>query len=92
MIIKGNFHHRINNPDRYHDKERAFVKAFEDYDYNYKFDFFAGTDDYGDPVRHLSNQEMSLVLTVIQWLGTPVGQSFLNKAENIYLQQKLDRR
>jgi dipeptidyl aminopeptidase/acylaminoacyl peptidase len=37
-------------------------------------------NDHGvSPSKHLTEHEEQLVITTIQWLGSPVGQSFLER-------------
>ena len=34
-------------------------------------------DESGNSVAHLSDKEKEIMISTIQWLGSPVGQSFL---------------
>ena len=36
-----------------------------------------GTTDYGDARDYLSDREKQIVISTIQWLGSPIGQGFL---------------
>jgi hypothetical protein len=36
-------------------------------------------DGKGDPKEYTTDEERNLMVTTIQWLGSPVGQGFLNK-------------
>lgn len=35
------------------------------------------TKENGDPVEYLTDREKEIMITTIQWLGSPVGQGFL---------------
>lgn len=76
-----NSNHRLCNPLPYYEKERDFLKEFlgleaDGFDINY----FAGMKDGVSPVRLLTPDEITLVYTVIQWLGSTVGQRFIQDA------------
>ncbi len=36
------------------------------------------TDERSDPFNNLTQAEKQIMVSTIQWLGSPVGQSFLN--------------
>jgi len=83
-MLAGYNHRRLENNDPYHDKERKYVKVFNDMIENKTFniDYLTGTAPNSDPNHFLTREESKLVATVIQWLGTPVGQSFIKKVES----------
>lgn len=60
----------------FHDK---FLEEFIDAKYksNAVDKLVYGTDNYGNARDFLSDHEKRIVLSAIQWLGSPVGQSFL---------------
>jgi hypothetical protein len=86
-MIFGYNHKRIENTDPYHDKERKYLKVFNDMIENETFniDYLTGTSQVSGisgPNHFLTREESKLVATVIQWLGTPIGQSFIKKVES----------
>ena len=38
-----------------------------------------GTDKYGHPNEYLTEREKQIMLTTLQWLGSSVGQSYLQQ-------------
>ena len=72
--------HRLNENDTYHEKEIDFVKQINK-EMKHNSSFLAQI--VGDPNKKgwLSENETSTVLSVIQWLGTPVGQGFLERCK-----------
>lgn len=81
--IEGHSAYRMNNSDSYNDLERAYFYSFKElcrtgFDINY----FGGMNDRGtEAKRYLTDEEKRIILTVIQWLGTPVGQTFLEEVK-----------
>lgn len=73
--------HRLVEGDKYFKKE---VKALEIFNtehpsvYN-RSQIVFGTEENGEPKEYLTDREERILLSTIQWLGTPVGQSFLEK-------------
>lgn len=74
----GNNSHRLVDNDPYFKKEIAYTKVINT----------LIEEDKGKFFYHLfknrwdvSEQEEKAFLTAIQWLGTPVGESFLNKVK-----------
>lgn len=67
-----------NNP-----KEKLFVDVFlKDHANGDDMDFivFGQTEGIGfSPNDRLTEREESIVISTIQWLGSPVGQGFLNQ-------------
>lgn len=88
--ILGFNKHRLIQGDRYHGKECAFVKcALEKIKINQQyFEHIVNHGDYGNNPPYVTDDEMQIVMTVIQWLGTPVGQAFIQDAEAIESSQK----
>lgn len=81
--------HRVNNKDPFFDDERAFLDVWSELN---------GDDNRNNILGYLlteepnvwkepTKQEMKIARTIIQWLGTPVGQHFLIKA-NKKIQEK----
>lgn len=81
--LTGYRDYRLNNDDPYHQRERDFVEVFKKE--NGYYDFYShlcGIEmEHGHPTRQPTEDECRIITTVIQWLGTPVGQSFLHKVE-----------
>ncbi len=81
--VKGHSAYRMENSDPYYDLERKYIQVFNElcrsgFDINY----FGGMNNSGTGAkRYLTDEEKRIVLTVIQWLGTPVGQAFLEQAK-----------
>jgi len=75
--MKGNKTYRHqNNPleKKIHDK---FIKAFCVGRGNSLGQICLETDERGIPTSKLSAREKKIIISTIQWLGSPVGQSFL---------------
>lgn len=63
-------HRHINNP-----KEKEFYEKFlENNDRDMDLIVFG----HGKPLDYLTDREKQIVLSTVQWLGSPVGQGFLN--------------
>lgn len=76
--MKGNNTHRHEqNPEEklFHD---AFVKHMSYNQYDISRVVF-GSDGRGFPREVINEREEAIVISAIQWLGSPVGQGFLNK-------------
>lgn len=81
--IVGFSSHRLQPNDLYYADEVALNKTFNDWIRNnpYFWDYMLGCDKDGmHPLGHLTPKELQIVATTIQWLGTPVGKSFLREA------------
>lgn len=77
--------HRLKEGDEYHKKEVDFVETFHEDTYyeNVEKIVFSTEDQYPHyPKSNLTNRELKIVMSTIQWLGTPVGQGFLEKVKN----------
>lgn len=73
-----NVHRHPANPleKTMHDKfNETFVEPR--YSHNTLDKLVYGVTDHGDPKDYLSDHEKRIVLSTIQWLGSPVGQGFL---------------
>jgi len=74
--------HRLKVGDPYHKKEIDFVKAINNFirgNNNTLSEIINSPNNGG----YLDEHEEKIVLSVIQWLGTPVGQGFLEKVEKM---------
>lgn len=81
--VFGYSEHRLIRDDHYHAKECALHDTFNLFIKRDKrfWDYMLGTNSSGTrPADYLSNRELRIVATVVQWLGTPVGQGFLREA------------
>lgn len=83
-MIAGYNYKRVENTDPYHDKERKYIKVFDDMieKRGFNIDYLTGTSPDSGPNHYLTRDEQKLVVTVIQWLGTPIGQSFIKEVES----------
>ena len=83
--IVGNSAHRLVEDDEYYADEVRLNETFNEY-YNKPTYFFGNFWDYmsgstnNQPNKSLSEEELKLVATTIQWLGTPCGKGFLRDA------------
>jgi hypothetical protein len=66
-----------------------FVKGHGFYDNDMDFIVFGQKSESMSPNDYLSDREKDIVLSTIQWLGSPVGQGFLDKCGFIPKQEKL---
>ena len=83
-MLKTNSMHRLRPEDSYYQKEVVYLSVFENMlKSGFKIDYFGGMKSNGmDATRYLNEDEKALVATVIQWLGTPVGQGYLKEVED----------
>lgn len=77
--LKGfNTHRHLDNPieKELHD---SFIEEFIDNKFAHDMidKIIYGTNENGYPKNFLSDHEKRIVITAIQWLGSHVGQSFL---------------
>jgi len=80
--------YRLIETDPYHAKEVAFVKVFnKEMEYNKNFIHQIISSENG---FYLSEREETIVLSVIQWLGTPVGQGFLEEVNKLTNKQAIN--
>jgi hypothetical protein len=69
------YRHKSNSQEKeFHDK---FIKQHADNDMS--MIVFPPNGDGLSPSEYLSRREESIVITTIQWLGSPVGQGFLRE-------------
>jgi hypothetical protein len=80
MKTSGFKEHRLKKDDKYYANEIKVLEVFNrDHLKDASFIVFgqkAGFDF--EPVECLTDREEKIVLAVIQWLGTPVGQGFIS--------------
>lgn len=81
MKTSGFKDYRLNRDDKYYTKE---IKALEIFNKEYLNEasliVFGQKEGMGAyPNDFLTDREENIVLSVIQWLGTPVGQGFINQ-------------
>ena len=74
--------HRLKENDPYHKKEIDFVKAINQ-EIKYNNNTLAQIVNHVDHKEYLEENEEKIVLSVIQWLGTPVGQGFIEKVSKM---------
>lgn len=83
-ILKVGYNqHRLKQWDAYYLKEIAFVETLNE-EMKYNSSFLAQLVNRPDqPTNHkyLTEDEEKAVLSTIQWLGTPVGQAFLERVK-----------
>jgi hypothetical protein len=73
-----NEHRRGSNP-----QEAKFYELASKWKYQYRniFDLAVlGSQGNGSPIEYLTDREEQIVFSTLQWLGSPVGQSFLEQA------------
>jgi hypothetical protein len=77
-----------NNP-----QEKLFVEEFIEnhtfFDEEMDLIVFGEKSESMEPRDYLSDRERDIVLSTIQWLGSPVGQEFLDKCGFVPKQEKL---
>lgn len=81
MKTSGYKEYRLKKDDKYYAKEVLALEIFNrDYLSDANLIVFGTQEGTGfDPKDYLSDREESIVLGVIQWLGTPVGRGFINE-------------
>lgn len=77
-----NAHRLKKEEDGYFDKEINFVKAIND---EIRMNSQCLAQIVGDPDKKhwIDERDEKVALSVIQWLGTPVGQGFLDKVSKM---------
>ena len=70
--------HRLVENDPYYEKEIAFVEEINK-ELHYNSSFLKQIVRKPTGHNYLTEEEEKVALSVIQWLGTPVGQGFINK-------------
>jgi hypothetical protein len=74
--------HRLKSDDHYYKKECNFVKVIND-EMKHNTVFLSQIVYNGEINIYLTEHEEKVVLSVIQWLGTPVGQSLIDKVNKM---------
>jgi hypothetical protein len=73
--------HRVNNNDSFYDKERTFLDVWNEMNGekipNQNTILGYLLTEEANIWKEPTKQEMKIARTIIQWLGTPVGQRFL---------------
>lgn len=85
--LRGYGTHRLKRDDKYHTTEVELSDAFEKLSREYPNQLehiIFGNDTHS---VQLDEHEQRLMATVIQWLGTPVGKGFLEKAGFVHKEQ-----
>ena len=83
IIMTGLRHNRVLQDEQYYDDERKFVAEFNnknkkaDYEISMLIHGSGEGRNYDRPKEWVTDKEKEIIMTVIQWLGTPVGKSFL---------------
>jgi hypothetical protein len=72
--------HRLNKDDDYHKIEVKLNEQFNKMELKSINQAIFGVDKFGDPKDFLSVRELTIVASLIQWLGTPVGKQFLEES------------
>ena len=85
MKTSGFKEYRLKKDDKYYAKE---IKALEIFNQDHLehasaivFGVAEGTGFY--PNEYLTEREEKIVLAMVQWLGTPVGEGFIDKLQEI---------
>lgn len=81
--------HRLIPNDAYYAKEKAFVEV-ANREIATNGDFLSVIVNHSEH-HWLEPHEEQIVLSVIQWLGTPVGQSFLSKVDTLIKAKENER-
>lgn len=81
MKTSGFKEYRLKKDDKYYAKEIKSLEIFnKDYLGDASFIVFGQKEGHSfTPTDYLSEREEKIVLGLIQWLGTPVGQSFIRE-------------
>jgi hypothetical protein len=82
--ILGYNRHRLIEDDPYYETEVKLSKLFNEQQDGFWNTVVFGTDIWNKPKSYLTDDQMKVVASVIQWLGTPVGKSFLERAGFTY--------
>ena len=81
LFCVGYNRHRLKDNDPYNKKEMDFVKAINE-EIKWDRNYLNGMVNSKERIYLTPDQE-KVVLSVIQWLGTPVGQGFLEKVSKM---------
>jgi hypothetical protein len=86
-VVESFKQHRYQPEDPYYKHEVAIVDELNKEmaeNSNFLSIVVYGTGPKGEVVEFLSPKEEQIALSAIQWLGTPVGESFLKRLGYIY--------
>jgi len=72
--------HRLKEGDAFYKKECDFVKEINQM-IKYNSNTLAQIVNHPEHKDYLEENEEKIVLSVIQWLGTPIGQEFLTNVK-----------
>ena len=83
MKTSGFKEYRLKTDDKYYAKETEFLEVFNRDHLEHASSIVFGVKDGTGfhPNEYLTDREEKIVLAVIQWLGTPVSQGFLNSCK-----------
>ena len=84
MKTSGFKEYRLKENDRYYEKEIRALEVFNQDHLNYADLIVFGQKEATAMTANdtLTDREEKIVLGVIQWLGTPVGQGFISRVFN----------
>ncbi len=83
LTLKVGFNaHHLKPDDSYHKKEIDFVMAINE-EIKHNNSTLSQIINHPKHKDWLEDDEEKIVLSVIQWLGTPVGQGFLEKVSKM---------
>lgn len=78
--------YRLVRNDPYHQAEVKLVDEFNKFTDLDVSRFVYGADSKGNPNSILNNNGIKIAVSLIQWLGTPVGKAFLKDCGFEYTQ------
>lgn len=84
MVTSKNTRRLSQNP-----LEAAFLKTWNDPRFDLTLDYIAS--DRPNECGVVSDRDREIAATVIQWLGSPVGQCFLEEATGIEIRKQLPK-
>lgn len=76
--------YRLKENDDYYSQEIKAIEVFNEKTYLDNIDLIVFGQKPGTSMEandSLSKRERKIVLSIIQWLGTPVGQGFIKEAQ-----------
>lgn len=92
MKTVGFNEHRLKKDDPYHKNELIALESFDKFTNNRSYDQMEGLigiKNAPEGERVLTERDMKVAMSVIQWLGTPVGEGFLRTFEKDKLAHSL---
>lgn len=85
-VPNKHYRHRNNPLEKvFHD---TFIDQFDSYDHIDLERICLPIDNRGNPLDTLSDRERQIMINTIQWLGSPVGQSFLRDCGLEFVQKE----